>query len=144
MNNIYITNILINSLGQDGAEELKTEFNFWIQPNNEYKSKMFGKDVPFIKPKLDIGFLKHVHFVPFDKLSNEYRQWLKYFNLGKRKTSDRFLIYAAKDILNSPTSKYLLISIINNAHNYIDTNMSDLIRFAYIAENFIEHDQIIA
>lgn len=127
------------------ADELCLQFSQW-KLSNEYGSYYFGKDSFYIKPPIDGKpyKLRHVHLVPVkDKV--QLSAWNKAWELGKRKTSNRALIY-----IDDNKGNFLLIFILSepDAHEIAlmknEKHKKLMESFAIIAEEFIFDGSIVA
>lgn len=111
---IFVTELFAESAKEAGINDLQPlvdEFRWWKQtwdPKKgslgaweggpacrEFASTYFGKDGANRTPLVEgVSYaLRHVHLPPIN--DDESEQWMRYHELGKRKTSDCFLMYAS-------------------------------------------------
>ena len=144
---VKITQALKNRLNEDGfnVEELCARFETW-KLADEYSSYYFGKDSAYITPTVDGEKykLRHVHLVPIED-KNQLSSWNKAWQLGKRKTSNRILIY-----VDDNKGNFLLIFILSepDAHEIAlmknEKHKKLMEGFAAVAEEFIFDGSILA
>jgi hypothetical protein len=113
-------------------------FKIWISSKDDYSSFYFGKVGGFRDPKLSVGYLKHVHTVPLDRLKRA--EWDKHFQRKSKKTSDSYLIYVEHH------ENILIIDWLpRDAHNLTDyshAGKNKLEEYKKIAEKFISFETI--
>jgi mRNA interferase YafO len=119
--------------------ELCARFEAWKKSSDEYSSYFFGKDGKYIAPTVagNKYILCHVHIVPILD-EKQLSLWNRAWKHGKRKTSDRALVYVSDNRGN-----FLLIAILEepNAHKVADMKTQQdkelMVFFATVAEEFI-------
>jgi mRNA interferase YafO len=137
---INITQVLKQHLEIEGwsVDELCSLFREW-KLSDEYGSYYFGKDSFYVKPSVngELYKLRHVHLVPI-KDEEQLLAWNKAWELGRRKTSNRVLIY-----VDDKKGNFLLIFILSepDAHEIAlmknEKHKKLMESFAIIAEEFI-------
>ena len=148
---IFVTDALRNLFEHDeeGLANFIRAFAHWKSnwPSREYASVHFGKDAYYRAPPVAGQFnrLRHVHLRPMvDSLAASL--WDYWFRRGKRKTSNRVLVYAH----DTRTDCYLLIYILvePTAHRIAAMRTERDRRFmeklAAVAEAFLDDGRIIA
>ncbi len=104
---LILSDSLKSKLSNNAQNLISEEFLWWkSDKNNEFKSKIFGKDSALISPKInDIPYvLRHCHLPPLND-KKALSKWEQCHKFGSRKVSDRVLIYAENN------SNYYLIDI---------------------------------
>lgn len=133
-----------------GWERLIQDFTDWKASGEagKHDSFYFGKDGPYVAPKLDTGKeLRHVHLPPMSD-REDLERWNKaYYSRHKHarpKVSNRVLVYCQDG------EDYLLIFVLAepDAHEIAKMNTADdratMLGFARVANAFIQKREIIA
>jgi len=141
MEKVYTASLLSNQLKTSKAiQTLRLNFYYWKIKG--LKSRLFGKDISYARPKLVVGHLMHVHLIPVNELElqdwdNNWENEKNNPNYRKEKTSDRALVY-----VQNKNDEFLLISLFENAHKDAeDSSKMEIIK--EIAEAFIIYGDVI-
>lgn len=145
-----LTDALRDLLVEQGVspDNFAAEFDHWksLGERGEYSSRMFGKDAAYAAPRVDgvPHTLRHVHLVPL-KDADALVKWGIDWSRGRRKTSDRALVY-----VSDPYYGHLLLYILDepSAHSVAKMQTPDdrelMEQFAMVAAHFIQTGEIQA
>lgn len=149
--NVYATRALgvgLQRAGTDHPTFIKA-FARWKAdwPLREHTSLYFGKDAFYRVPAVagQLNRLRHAHLRPMaDRTATKI--WDHWFNLGKRKTSNRILVY----VRDQRSDTYLLIFILEEptAHQVASMRTASdrlfMEKLAVVAAAFLEDGRVIA
>lgn len=146
---VFITEALAKRFQDAGLDvwQFMDEFRDWKQgwPAREYAFVLFGKDGMYDRPRIGgARVLWHVHLEPLES-EQDWRDWMRRFRAGRKRTSDRALVYARRG-----RDDYLLISILDEPDAHVIAEMRTerhklhMEAFAEVARAWIEDDEINA